>query len=412
MRISHNDVVEPAQYSDELRLHQMLAELRHSDPVRWTAPSEYRPFWALTKHADIMEVERQSSQFIVGPRNRSVTIEEEERVRAKTGGKPLMRTLPTMDDPDHRKYRNVTRRWFQPGSLRALEPQLAKLSKEYVDLIQEADGEIDFVREISVWFPLRVIMLILGVPEQDGEMMHRLTGQLFSPHDPDTARRTDGHAIAEAGAELFAYYKGLLEERRKSPRDDLASEIANAKIDNAPINDHEALSYCVSITAAGHETTAGAIAGGIDALSANPGQYGLLRSKPDLVTKAVDEILRYVSPVRSFIRVAVNDYELRGRQIRAGQSVMMIYPSANRDEDVFEHPHVLDIERANNEHIAFGFGPHVCIGLALARLEMKHFLREFASRVEQIELTQPTTWVKTNFLGGPKSMKVKCSFGS
>ena len=234
MRISHNDVVDPTLYSDELRLHQMLAELRHNDPVRWKAPSDYWPFWALTKHADIMEVERQSSQFIVGPRNRLVTIEEEERVRAKTGGKPLMRTLPTMDDPDHRKYRNVTRRWFQPGSLRALESKVAKLSKEYVDLIQETDGEIDFVREISVWFPLRVIMLILGVPEEDGEMMHRLTGQLFSPHDPDTARQTDGHAIAEAGAELFAYYKGLLEERKKSPRNDLASEIANAKRSTTP----------------------------------------------------------------------------------------------------------------------------------------------------------------------------------
>jgi cytochrome P450 len=149
-----------------------------------------------------------------------------------------------------------------------------------VDLIQAADGEIDFVREVSVWFPLRVIMLILGVPEQDGEMLHRLTSQLFSPHDPDTARPTDGHAIAEAGAELFAYYKRLLEERRKTPRDDLASEIANARIDDTPINDHEALSYCVSITAAGHETTAGAIAGGVHALSANPDQYRLLGQTP------------------------------------------------------------------------------------------------------------------------------------
>jgi cytochrome P450 len=270
----------------------MLAELRHCDPVHWTVPSEYRPFWALTKHADIMEVERQSSQFIVGPHNRLVTIEEEERVKATTGGKRLMHTLPTMDDPDHRKYRNITRRWFQPGSLRALESKLAKLSKEYVDLIQEADREIDFVKEISVWFPLRVIMLILGVPEQDGEMMHRLTGQLFSPLDPDIARRMDGHAIAEAGAELFAYYPDLLGERKKSPRDHLASGIANAKIDDASINDHEALSYCVSMTAAGHETVAGAIAGGVDELSVNPGQYGLLRSKPDLVVQAVEEILR------------------------------------------------------------------------------------------------------------------------
>jgi cytochrome P450 len=410
--ISHNDIVDPALYSDETGLHAMLTELRHTDPVRWTEPSDYRPFWALTKHADIMEVERQSSQFIVGPRNRLVTIEEEERVRAKTGGKPLMRTLPTMDDPDHRKYRNVTRRWFQPGSLQTLEQKLASLAKEYVDLIQAADGEIDFVREVSVRFPLRVIMLILGVPEQDGEMMHRLTSQLFSPHDPDTARQTDGHAIAEAGAELFAYYKRLLEERRKNPRDDLASEIANARIDDTPINDHEALSYCVSITAAGHETTAGAIAGGVHALSGNPDQYRLLRSNTDLVVKAVEEILRYVSPVRTFIRVAVNDYELRGKWIEAGQSVMMIYPSANRDEEVFEHPQEFNIERTNNQHIAFGFGPHVCIGLALARLEMRHVLKEFSNRIKNVELTEPTTWVKNNFLGGPKRMKMRCAFAN
>jgi cytochrome P450 len=409
LNVSHDDVVDPVLYADEARLHQMLAELRHREPVRWTEPSNYRPLWALTKHADIMEVERQSSQFIVGPRNRLKTIEEEERVRATTGRNALMRTLPTMDDPDHRKYRNVTRRWFQPGSLKALEPNLAALAKEYVDLIQESDGEIDFVKKVSVWFPLRVIMLILGMPEKDGEMIHRLTGQLFSPDDPDIARRTQGHAIAEAGAELFAYYKDLLEDRRKRPRDDLASEIANAKIDDAPINDHEALSYCVSIMAAGHETTAGAIAGGIHALSENPDQYKLLRSKPDLVGNTVEEVLRYVSPVRTFLRVAVNDYELRGKQIKAGQSVMMIYPSANRDEEVFENSQAFDVQRANNGHVAFGFGPHVCIGLALARLEMKHFLGEFAARIGRVELTQPTTWVKNNFLGGPKSMRVRCA---
>jgi cytochrome P450 len=341
-----------------------------------------------------------------------VTFEEEERVRAKTGGKPLMRTLPTMDDPEHRKYRNVARQWFRPDRLQAWELKLTALARDYVDLIEQTEGEIDFVKRVSVRLPLRVIMLILGVPEKDGEMMHRLTSQLFSPHDPDTARKTDGHAIAEAGAELFAYFRGLLQERRRNPRDDLTSEIANAMIDDQLINEHEALSYCVSITAAGHETTAGAIAGGIHALAANPDQYQLLRSSPDLIANAVEEILRYVSPVRTFIRVAVNDYELRGQMIRAGQSVMMIYPSANRDEEVFEDPQLFNIQRRNNEHIAFGFGPHVCMGLALARLEMKYFLREFASRVGKVELTRPTTWVKNNFLGGPKSMGVTCAFAN
>lgn len=253
-------------------------------------------------------------------------------------------------------------------------------------------------------------MMILGVPVEDGEKMHRLTGQLFSPHDPDTARQTDGHAIAEAGAEFFAYYKALLADRRANPRDDLASEIANAVVDGQPIDEHIALSYCVSITAAGHETTAGAIAGGIHALASNPDQYRALRENLGLVPGAVEEILRYVSPVRSFIRVASEDYELRGQTIKAGESVLLLYPSANRDEDIFADAGRFDITRKDNSQIAFGFGPHVCLGMALARMEMKHFLTEFVNRVESVALADQTEWIKNNFLGGPKSMRLDCRF--
>ena len=191
MNIADDDIVDPSLYSDEQALHAMLTHLRQNEPVRWTQPRNYRPFWTLTKHADVMDVERRGDQFIASPRNRLQTIEEEQRVMAKTGGKPLMRTLPTMDDPDHRAYRSVTRTWFQPSSLRKLEPQLASLAREYVDRLEAAEGSIDFVKQISVWIPLRVIMMILGIPASDGELMHRLTGQLFSPHDPDTARATE-----------------------------------------------------------------------------------------------------------------------------------------------------------------------------------------------------------------------------
>jgi cytochrome P450 len=386
----------------------MLTHLRQNDPVRWTQPVNYRPFWAVTKHADVMDIERRGDQFIASPRNRLQTIEEEQRVMAKTGGKPLMRTLPTMDDPEHRAYRGVTRSWFQPGSLRKLEPQLAALAREYVDVLQAADGPIDFVKQVSVWIPLRVIMMILGIPASDGELMHRLTGQLFSPHDPDTARATDGHAIAEAGAEFFRYFGALLEERRAQPRDDLASVIANATVNGEPIDPHIAMSYCVSITAAGHETTAGAIAGGLQALIANPDQFRKLVEQPQMLSLAVEEMLRYVSPVRSFIRVAVNDCEIRGKRIKAGDSLLMLYPSANRDEEVFRAPHEFQVDRDPNPHIAFGHGAHVCLGLLLARLEMMHFFRELVTRVEQIELAGTTSWVKNNFLGGPKSMPVRC----
>ena len=410
--ITDDDVVDPQTYADEARLHAMFAQLRRDDPVRWTAPARYRPFWAITRHADIQAIERNSTQFIVGPRNRLQTIDEESRVRAQTGGAPLMRTLPTMDDPDHKKYRLLTRNWFLPVSLKSWEPRIQALVKEYLDKLESSGGEAEFVNEISLWIPLRVIMLILGIPREDGLMMHRLTGQLFGPLDPDTARPTDGHAIAEAGAELFDYFKVHLERRRREPLEDLASVIANARIDDAPINLHEALSYCVTITAAGHETTASSLACGLHALVAHPEQYAALRADPDLLNSAVDEIFRFVSPVRSFIRVAVNDYELRGKTIKAGDSVLSLYPSANRDEDVFEDPQAFKITRARNPHIAFGFGPHMCLGHFLARMELKAFFGQFIARVERAELAGEPVWLRANFLGGLKRMDVRCHFGA
>lgn len=402
-----NDIVNPEVYADEVRLHGLFASLRHSCPVRWSEPRDYAPFWAITKYDDIREIERQPALFINGVRNRIQTAVEEEKVRRTTGGRPLMRTIPTMDNPDHRKYRALTQPWFQPASLRRLEPQIAVLASEYVDRMRDAGGQCDFVKLVSVWFPLRVIMLILGVPPSDGEMLHRLTLQLFSPHDPDAARETDGHAVAEAGAEFFTYFRALLQERRNSPREDLATVIANARIDDQAINELDALAYCVSITAAGHETTAGAIAGGIHALSVHPAQYAKLRANLDLLGSGVEEILRWTSPVRSMMRTATQDYVLRSQRIEAGQSVLMLYPSANRDESVFGDPGTFDLERSPNPHVAFGFGNHICLGLLLARMEMLALLREIATRVEVLELASEPIWVQANFLGGVKRLSLR-----
>ena len=188
--------------------------------------------------------------------------------------------------------------------------------------------------------------------------------------------------------------------------------IANGRVGDAPIGEHEALTYCISIVAAGHDTTAASIAGGVHAFACFPGEYATLRARPDLAPAAAEEILRYVSPVRNFMRVATSDHVLRGRTVRAGEAVLLLFPSANRDEELFDAPQRFSIERARNPHIAFGAGPHMCLGMMLARLEVAMFVRAFAQRVKQFELDGATTWLRANFLGGPKSMPLRCTFGT
>lgn len=409
MTIADDDIVSPDLYADEHAFHAMLETLRRDTPVRWTAPTAYRPFWAITRHADIMEIERKPDLFRAGPRNRLITIEEEERTLAATGSSKITRSLPTMDNPEHSKYRAVTQSWFRPANLQKLDAQIVGIVDEYIDRIVAAEEPLDIVRDVSVWIPLRVIMLILGVPRDDAAMMHRLTGELFSPHDPDLKRKADANATAGARQEFFAYYTRLLEKRRAEPNDDLLSVIANATIDEEPIGQLEALSYCVSITAAGHDTTASSIAGGLHAFAADPDQYRLLREKPELIDGAVDEILRHVSPVRSFMRVAEEDYAMRGQTIKAGDAVLLLYPSANRDEDLFEDPHRFRIDRGRSPHLAFGAGPHMCLGMLLARKEIGCFFSRLIERIASLELAGEPRWLKANFLGGLKTLPLKAT---
>ena len=409
LTVADDDIVSPELYSDEAAFHRMLAALRRDAPVRWTEPADSRPFWAITRHADIMEIERKADLFKAGPRNRLITIEEEERTLAATGSSKITRSLPTMDSPEHAKYRAVTQSWFRPANLQRLDAQIAQIVDEYIDRISASTEPLDIVRDVSVWIPLRVIMLILGVPRDDAAMMHRLTGELFSPHDPDLQRKSDANATAGARQEFFSYYTRLLEKRRAEPTDDLLSVIANATVDEAPIGQLEALSYCVSITAAGHDTTASSIAGGLHQFAVHAEQYRLLREKPELIDSATDEILRFVSPVRSFMRVAEEDYVLRGQTIRAGQAVLLLYPSANRDEDIFPDPDSFRIDRGRSPHLAFGAGPHMCLGMLLARKEISCFFSRLTERVAALELAGEPRFLKANFLGGLKSLPLRAA---
>lgn len=407
--ISHDDVVSPTLYANETRLHQMFAKIRAECPVRWTEPQAYRPFWAITKYEDIVDIESRSDIFLAGPRNRLYTRQEEELVRARIGGGSILRSLPTMDAPEHRKFRALFQQWFALPNLRKLEERIQGMVDERLDHVQALNEPFDFVKEVSLMIPLQTILLIFGLPREDGDRLHRLSAQLFNPYDPDTARKTDGHGTAEAAEEMFEYFRHFLRERRKNPQDDLLTVIANAVIDEEPIQERDALSQAVSILVGGHDTTSATMAGGVNALISNPNFFAALQDGAD-VALAVDEMLRYVSPVRGFMRVVTEDYPLRGHVIRKGDSVLLFYPSGNRDSDIFPEPDSFRLDRGKISHLAFGAGPHMCLGQMLARMELRAFFRSFSQRVSSAEFAGQTSWLESNFLGGPKRMPVRLGF--
>jgi cytochrome P450 len=396
-------IVSPRTYGDPESYHRLFARLRREDPVHWTEPEGFRPFWTVSKHADVAEVERQNDRFLNAPRLVVQPIAVEQAI----GRASHFRTLVTMDNPDHRTYRSMTEAWFMPPNLRKLEASINDLAREYVDHMAGLGGTCDFVREVSVWYPLRVIMTILGVPPSDEAFMLKLTQELFGSTDPDLQRAAAAGATKQTAADFFDHFRKIVADRRRTPRDDVASVIANATIDGAPIAEHEALSYYVIIATAGHDTTSSTTAGGLLALLQHPDEFAKLRQNPNLLSGAIDEMLRWVSPVKHFFRTATEDYELRGRRIRAGDHLMMCYWSANRDEEVFETPQAFRIERTPNRHLAFGFGAHVCLGQHLAKMEIRALFRELLSRIAHIELAGEPAWVEANFVSGLKRLPVR-----
>lgn len=403
----YREVAYPQTYADEDRLHAIFTDMRANAPVVWQEPVGYRPFWSVTKYADIVEISRQNEKFLNAPRAVLIDIEEEERVAAFTGGEMLLRTLIHMDNPDHRVYRALTQDWFQPKSLKRLEAGINELAKKYVDRMVELGGECDFVTDVAVWYPLRVIMMILGIPEEDEPLMLKLTQELFGARDPDMKREPISADDMGAIQDFFAYFTKLTEERRANPQDDAASIIANAQIDGKPIGHLEAMSYYIIVATAGHDTTSSATSGGMLALTQDQDQLAKLKADPSLVNSAVDEMIRWTTPVKHFVRTATEDYELRGQQIRAGDALMLHYPSANRDEEVFDDPFSFKVDRSPNKHIAFGYGPHLCLGQYLAKIEMRALYAELIPRLGEIELAGEPALVESQFVSGLKRLPVR-----
>jgi cytochrome P450 len=271
----------------------------------------------------------------------------------------------------------------------------------------ELGTECDFVRDISVHYPLYVILSLLGLPESDFERMLMLTQQLFGSDDPELQRSTDLEEQFTVLLDFFNYFNELTASRRAHPTDDLASALANAQIDGAYLPDMDLASYYVIIATAGHDTTSSTIAGGLHALLRHPDQLARLHADHELLPTAVEEMIRWVTPVKEFMRTASEDAVVGGTTIEAGQSLYLSYLSANRDETVFDDPFQFDVGRQPNKHLAFGFGPHFCLGAQLARLEIRALFAELLPRLDSIELAGTPTSSATTFVGGLKTLPVR-----
>lgn len=395
-----NALVDPAVHANPEQYHALLTDLRATAPVCWAEPEEYAPFWVVTRHADIMEVERKPDTFINNPRTLLRKTAVDDQIRKVTGGRPfLLNNLTNMDGAEHRLHRKLTQAWFAPSRIKVLEQELRQYARDLFERTLSAGDEIDFMTSVASWYPLRVIMRIIGVPAEDEAMMLRMTQQLFGPDDPDI--KTEKVDVISTVQGFFAYFRELMAARCAQPQDDLATLLAGAEI-----GEQEALSYFILAATAGHDTTSSSIAGGMLALLENPDQFDLLRQDRAQLATAIDEMIRWVSPVTHFFRTAVADCEVRGQSVRAGEALMMCYPSANRDEDVFEDPFRFDITRPPSKHLAFGYGPHVCLGQHLARMEMRIFFEELLARDQHLTLSGTPRWVQTNFVGGLKRLPV------
>ncbi|MEY4633497.1 MAG: hypothetical protein RLZ18_869 [Actinomycetota bacterium] len=396
---------DPTAYADEARFFEACALLRREAPIyRYEDPTGgFNPFYAITKHADVLEIELHNAQFINEPRP-VLGPASGDRHNAENGH--MLRTLIHVDDPEHRDLRGVTSDWFLPKSLQKLDVRLAELAKRYVDKMASMNGHCDFAQDIAMHLPLNVILDILGLPESDYPRMLKLTQELFGSADEELSRGSDPDDLIAVINDFFAYFTQITEDRRANPTDDLASVVANGRINGEELTMLQTISYYVIAATAGHDTTASAIAGGLQALIENPDQMELLRNDPSLVTTAADEIIRWVTPVKHFMRTATEDYTIGGVTIKKGESVLLSYPSANRDESVFENPNKFDITRSPNKHLSFGFGVHYCLGAMLARMEIKAVLTELIPRLKSVQLAGEPSLMKTTFVGGLKHLPI------
>lgn len=411
-------VVDPAAYGAWDALHDHLTWARENAPLAVAENPDFEPFWLVTRHADVMAISRDPQRFANGIRPTVLTNRDGEALaRAATPNNDghLIRSLVQMDQPDHMKYRLLTQSWFMPKNLKIVEDRIRQIARDTVDKMLEMGEECDFARDVAAFYPLRVVMDILGVPPEDEPRMLMLTQQLFGSTDPELNRSREQISSAEQAIQMLHfviadfenYFGALTADRRANPREDIATVIANATIDGGQIPDRELAGYYMIIATAGHDTTSASTAGAIMELAKNPELFARYRDAASDKSGLIEEAIRWTTPVQHFMRSAKEDVEIGGQLIKAGDWLMLNYVSANRDEAIFEDPFTFNPDREKNQQIAFGYGAHVCLGQHLARMEMRILMEELLPRLQSLELAGEPARVQSSFVGGLKRLPIR-----
>ena len=395
------DVYDPANYAAGVP-HEMFTTLRREAPVYWHPHPDGGGFWCITRHEDLVAVNRdtrvfsswQGSSFLNTPQG-----DDLDTTRM---------LMLNMDPPEHTKLRMIVNRGFTPRRIKELQDILAIRARTVVDGIADRGG-CDFVADVACELPLQAIAEFLGVPQDDRHQLFDWTNRMIGFDDPEFQTDPDDGKVA--AAEIYAYAQGLASERRANPRDDIVTALITAEVDGHKLTDLDFNLFFLLLAVAGNETTRNAISHAMLALIEHPDQRQRLLDDPSLIDLAIEEFLRWASPVMNFRRTATQDTEIRGQAIKAGDRVVMWHISANRDEDVFDDPFTFDVGRnpdKNLGHVAFGGGgAHFCLGANLARAEMKVMMTELLRRVPDMALDGPVERLRSNFINGIKRMPVR-----
>jgi cytochrome P450 len=417
--VDAHQVIDPKVYGNWTAALDMFDRLRRESPVVRVENDEFHdPFWLITRHEDVMRISKDNTTFLNNPRPVVFSFRSAiEFAKAVTGSNMLVDSLVVFDAPIHMKYRRLTQEWFMPKNLKRIEAEIKALAKKTVDRFVEAGPEADFVQQVAAPYPLHVVMQILGVPEADEPRMLFLTQQMFGGQDEDLNKSGRAEMTADQITQLVAgavksfeeYFAALAAEKRARPTEDVASVIANALVDGAPLNDRDMAGYYIIVASAGHDTTSASTAGAMHALAQDPEQFARLKADRSLLAGVVEEAIRWSTPVQHFMRTAAEDVEIAGQKIAKGDWLMLSYVAANHDDSVFVDPRRFDAARSPNRHLAFGAGAHQCLGLHLARLEMRILFEELLDRIDSIELAGEPKRANSTFVGGLKTLPVRFS---
>ena len=409
-------IIDPHAYSRREIVDEAFRTIRAESPLDKAEMEEFEPFWVVSRHADIKEIERQPAVFHNGDKSTFITNRDgNERVKALTGGEPnLIRSLVSVDGDEHKALRSVVFPHVTPRAIKPLEEAIRGIAREFVDHMLGFGGECDFAQDVAFLYPLRVIMTVLGVPQEDEPFMLKLTQELFNNADPELNRRRAElspeeqlKSLWETTMELENYFAAVTKRSRENPTGAINSLIANARIGDDYLNHRQLMGYYIIAATAGHDTTSNTTAGAMWALAERPQLLRQMQDNPEAINAFVEESIRWEVPVKHFMRSAVSDCEIGGQQIRAGDWLMLSYQSGNRDESVWADPFEFRMDREQNPQIAFGYGVHVCLGQHLARMEMRILWEELFKRLKSVEMNGTGERTISNFVCGPKHVPIR-----